>query len=37
VVLVAVLAAAAVIFFGIWPDPLFDAARDVGTSIAGLR
>jgi hypothetical protein len=26
-----------VLFFGIWPDPLFDVARDVGTSIAGLR
>jgi NADH-quinone oxidoreductase subunit N len=37
VVLVAVLAAAATIFFGIWPDPLFDVARDVGTALTGLR
>jgi NADH-quinone oxidoreductase subunit N len=37
VLAVAVIAAAAVLFFGIWPDPLFDVARDVGTSIAGLR
>jgi NADH-quinone oxidoreductase subunit N len=37
VVLVAVLAAAATIFFGIWPDPLFDVARDVGTSLTGLK
>jgi NADH-quinone oxidoreductase subunit N len=37
VLLVAVVAAAGVLFFGIWPDPLFDLARDVGTSIAGLR
>jgi NADH-quinone oxidoreductase subunit N len=33
---VAVLAAAATIFFGIVPSPLFDAARDVGTSISSL-
>jgi NADH-quinone oxidoreductase subunit N len=32
----AVLCAAATIFFGIVPSPLFDAARDVGTSISGL-
>jgi Sec-independent protein translocase protein TatA len=25
------------ILFGLWPDPLFDAARDMGTSIRGLR
>jgi len=31
-----VLFAAATIFFGVWPDPLFDAARDVGTSLSGL-
>jgi NADH-quinone oxidoreductase subunit N len=36
VVLVAVLFAAGTIFFGIIPSPLFDAARDVGTSISGL-
>jgi NADH-quinone oxidoreductase subunit N len=34
---VAILFAAATILFGIWPDPLFDAARDMGTSISGLR
>jgi NADH-quinone oxidoreductase subunit N len=34
---IAVLFAAATILFGIWPDPLFDAARDIGTSISGLR
>jgi NADH-quinone oxidoreductase subunit N len=33
---VAVLAAAATIFFGIVPSPLFDVARDVGTSISSL-
>jgi NADH-quinone oxidoreductase subunit N len=33
---VAVLFAAATIFFGIVPSPLFDAARDVGTSLSGL-
>ena len=37
VVAVAVTAAAATIFFGIWPDPLFDLARDVGTSLSNLR
>ncbi len=37
VLLVAVVAAAAVLFFGIWPDPLFDLARDVGSSLPGLR
>jgi NADH-quinone oxidoreductase subunit N len=36
VLLVAVLAAAATIFFGIVPQPLFDVARDVGTALAGL-
>jgi NADH-quinone oxidoreductase subunit N len=35
--LVALLAAAATIFFGIWPDPLFDLARDVGSSLPGLH
>jgi NADH-quinone oxidoreductase subunit N len=34
---VAILFAVATIVFGVWPDPLFDAARDVGSSIAGLR
>jgi NADH-quinone oxidoreductase subunit N len=37
VVAVAILFAAATIFFGVAPDPLFDAARDVGTSFSGLR
>jgi len=37
VVLVAVLFAAVTLFFGVWPDPLFDLARDVGTSISNLR
>ena len=37
VLAVAVVAAAAVLFFGIWPDPLFDLARDVGSSLPGLR
>jgi len=29
--------AAAVLFFGIWPDPLFDLARDAGTALSNLR
>ena len=33
---VAVLCAAATIFFGIVPSPLFDLARDVGTALANL-
>jgi NADH-quinone oxidoreductase subunit N len=33
----AIAFAAATILFGVWPDPLFDAARDVGTAISGLR
>jgi NADH-quinone oxidoreductase subunit N len=37
VAVVAIVAAAATIFFGIVPSPLFDVARDVGTSFAGLR
>jgi len=37
VVAVAVLAGAATIFFGIWPDPLFDAARDVSSALPGLH
>jgi NADH-quinone oxidoreductase subunit N len=36
VVVIAVLAAAATIFFGIWPDPLFDVARDIGTALGNL-
>jgi NADH-quinone oxidoreductase subunit N len=36
VLLVALLGAAATIFLGVWPDPLFDAARDVGTSLSNL-
>jgi NADH-quinone oxidoreductase subunit N len=36
VVVVAVLAAAATIFFGVLPSPLFDVARDVGTSLSEL-
>jgi hypothetical protein len=36
VALVAVLAAAATILFGLWPNPLFDAARDMGSSLSGL-
>ena len=36
VVAVAVLAAAATIVFGIVPSPLFDLARDVGTSLSSL-
>ena len=37
VVAVAILFAVATILFGLWPDPLFDAARDVGTSFGNLR
>jgi NADH-quinone oxidoreductase subunit N len=33
---VAILFAAATIVFGIFPDPLFDAARDVGTALSNL-
>jgi NADH-quinone oxidoreductase subunit N len=36
VLAVAVLAAAATIFFGIVPQPLFNAAHDVGSALAGL-
>ncbi len=36
VLFVALLAATATIFFGIYPNPLFDAASDVGTSLAHL-
>jgi hypothetical protein len=34
---VAILFAAATVFFGLWPDPLFDVARDVGSALSGLR
>jgi NADH-quinone oxidoreductase subunit N len=37
VAIIAIAFAAATIFFGLWPDPLFDAARDVGTSLSGLH
>jgi NADH-quinone oxidoreductase subunit N len=36
VVAIAVLFAAATIVFGILPSPLFDAARDIGTSLSSL-
>ena len=36
VAFVAILAAAATIFFGIVPSPLFDLVRDVGTSLTVL-
>jgi NADH-quinone oxidoreductase subunit N len=34
---VAIVCAVATVIFGLWPDPLFDAARDVGTAISQLR
>ena len=34
---IAILFAAATIVFGIWPDPLFEAARDVGSALPNLR
>jgi NADH-quinone oxidoreductase subunit N len=34
---VAILFAALTILIGIWPDPLFDAAREVGTSLSNLH
>ena len=37
VVAVAVLCAAATIFFGLWPDPLFDIARDVSSALPSLH
>jgi NADH-quinone oxidoreductase subunit N len=37
ILLVAVVAAAATIFFGIWPEPLLHVARDVGTALGSLR
>jgi len=36
VLFVAVVTAAATIFFGIFPNPLFDAAREVGSSLSHL-
>jgi NADH-quinone oxidoreductase subunit N len=33
---IAILAAVATIAFGIWPDPLFDVARDMGTALSNL-
>ena len=36
VALVAIVAAAATIFFGIYPSPLFDVAGDVGSALAHL-
>jgi NADH-quinone oxidoreductase subunit N len=36
VAVIAVAAGAAIILFGIWPDPLFDAAREISTSLSGL-
>ena len=33
---IAILFAALTILFGIWPDPLFHAAKDVSTSLSGL-
>jgi NADH-quinone oxidoreductase subunit N len=35
-ILVAVVCAAATVFFGIWPEPLFDIARDAGAAFSGL-
>jgi NADH-quinone oxidoreductase subunit N len=34
---VAIAFGVATILFGIWPDPLFDAARDVGSALSQLR
>jgi NADH-quinone oxidoreductase subunit N len=36
VALIAIAFGAATIVFGIWPDPLFDAARDMGTALSSL-
>jgi NADH-quinone oxidoreductase subunit N len=36
VTIVAVACAVAVIFFGIWPNPLFDLVKDAGTSLTTL-
>jgi NADH-quinone oxidoreductase subunit N len=37
VAFVAILFAVATIAFGLWPDPLFDAARDIGSALSQLR
>ena len=37
VLAVALLCAAATIFFGVMPDPLFDVARDVSSALSGLH
>src|SRR6185295_3388115 len=37
VVAIAVICAAATIFFGIYPDPLFDVARDVSSALPSLH
>jgi NADH-quinone oxidoreductase subunit N len=34
---VAIVFAVATIVFGLWPDPLFDAAREMGASLSNLR
>jgi NADH-quinone oxidoreductase subunit N len=34
---VAIVCAVLTVLFGLWPDPLFDAARDMGTAISQLR
>ena len=36
VVFIAALCALATVAFGIYPDPLFDVARDAGAAITGL-
>ena len=33
----AVLCAVAIVAAFVYPDPLFDAARDVGSALSGLR
>jgi hypothetical protein len=37
VLFVAVLCAVAIVAAFVYPDPLFDAARDVGSALAGLQ
>jgi NADH-quinone oxidoreductase subunit N len=34
---VAIVCAVLTVLFGLWPEPLFDAARDVGTALSQLR
>jgi hypothetical protein len=36
VVGIAIIFGALTILFGIWPDPLFDAAKDISTALSGL-